>query len=105
MRPGQCRPRRSALRKLTVSNPAISTAHTNPPSRSTTTRCLSPGSAEACASSISAIRIYRGRSATTCPNRAAAKKTVKSNDVFRADNGLLYLIDRLDGLEILESEV
>ena len=29
----------------------------------------------------------------------------KSNDVFRADKGLLYLIDRLDGLEILESEV
>jgi hypothetical protein len=30
---------------------------------------------------------------------------VKSNDVYRADNGLLYLIDRLNGLEILESEV
>jgi hypothetical protein len=39
------------------------------------------------------------------PRPGRGQKTVKSNDVFRADNGLLYLIDRLDGLEILESEV
>ena len=37
------------------------------------------------------------------PGRGQTK--VKSNDVYRADNGLIYLIDRLDGLEILESEV
>jgi len=39
------------------------------------------------------------------PEPGRGQKTVKSNDVYRADNGLLYLIDRLDGLEILESEV
>jgi hypothetical protein len=39
------------------------------------------------------------------PEPGRGQKTVKSNDIFRADNGLLYLIDRLDGLEILESEV
>ena len=39
------------------------------------------------------------------PNPGRGQKTVKSNDVYRAENGLLYLIDRLDGLEILESEV
>jgi hypothetical protein len=37
------------------------------------------------------------------PGRGQTK--VKSNDVYRADNGLIYLVDRLDGLEILESEV
>jgi hypothetical protein len=31
--------------------------------------------------------------------------TVKSNDVFRCEDGLLYLVDRLEGLEILESQV
>ena len=30
---------------------------------------------------------------------------MKSNDVFRSDNGLLYLTDRYDGLEILESQL
>jgi hypothetical protein len=39
------------------------------------------------------------------PEPGRGEKTVKSNDVYRADNGLLYLIDRLDGLEVLESEV
>ena len=39
------------------------------------------------------------------PNPGRGQKTVKSNDIYRAENGLLYLIDRLDGLEILESEV
>ena len=39
------------------------------------------------------------------PTPGRGQKTVKSNDVFRAENGLLYLIDRLDGLEILESEI
>jgi hypothetical protein len=39
------------------------------------------------------------------PEPGQGQKTVKSNDVFRADNGLLYLIDRLNGLEILESAV
>jgi hypothetical protein len=39
------------------------------------------------------------------PEPGRGHKTVKSNDIFRADDGLLYLIDRLDGLEILESEV
>ena len=39
------------------------------------------------------------------PNPGHGQKPVKSNDVYRADNGLLYLIDRLDGLEILESEI
>jgi hypothetical protein len=36
------------------------------------------------------------------PNPGRGQKTVKSNDVYREANGLLYLIDRLDGLEILE---
>jgi hypothetical protein len=33
------------------------------------------------------------------------QKTVQSNDVFRSADGLLYLIDRYDGLEILETQV
>ena len=37
------------------------------------------------------------------PGRGQTK--VKSNDVYRTDNGLIYLIDRLDGLEILECSV
>jgi len=32
------------------------------------------------------------------PEPGRGQKTVKSNDVYRADNGLLYLIDRLDGI-------
>ena len=39
------------------------------------------------------------------PQPGKGQKTVKSNDVFRSDNGLLYLVDRYDGLEILESQV
>jgi hypothetical protein len=39
------------------------------------------------------------------PAPGKGQTTVKSNDVFRAANGLLYLIDRLNGLEILESEL
>jgi hypothetical protein len=30
---------------------------------------------------------------------------VQSNDVFRTDDDKLYLIDRLDGLEILEPQI
>jgi hypothetical protein len=33
------------------------------------------------------------------------QKAVMSNDVFQAKDGTLYLIDRYDGLEILESQV
>jgi hypothetical protein len=33
------------------------------------------------------------------------QKAVQSNDVFRAEDGKLYLVDRLDGLEILESQI
>ena len=39
------------------------------------------------------------------PQPGKGQKTVKSNDVFRSDNGLLYLTDRYDGLEILESQL
>jgi hypothetical protein len=39
------------------------------------------------------------------PSPGLGQKTVKSNDVYRTDNGLIYLIDRLNGLDILESEV
>jgi hypothetical protein len=39
------------------------------------------------------------------PQPGKGQKTVKSNDVFRSDKGLLYLTDRYDGLEILESQV
>jgi hypothetical protein len=39
------------------------------------------------------------------PSPGKGQSTVKSNDVFRAENGLLYLIDRLNGLEILEGEL
>jgi hypothetical protein len=37
------------------------------------------------------------------PGRGQSK--VKSNDVYRTADGLIYLIDRLDGLEILECNV
>lgn len=39
------------------------------------------------------------------PMPGKGQKTVQSNDVFHDENGLLYLIDRLDGLEILETQV
>ena len=39
------------------------------------------------------------------PMPGKGQKVVQSNDVFRRDDGLLFLIDRLDGLEILESQV
>ena len=39
------------------------------------------------------------------PAPGKGQKTVKSNDVFRSEDGLIYLVDRLDGLEILESQV
>ncbi|MGH7768342.1 MAG: LVIVD repeat-containing protein, partial [Candidatus Binatia bacterium] len=39
------------------------------------------------------------------PLPGKSQKTVQSNDVFRAKDGLLYLIDRYDGLEILEPEI
>ena len=39
------------------------------------------------------------------PQPGKDQKAVQSNDVFRADDGKLYLIDRLDGLEILEPQI
>lgn len=39
------------------------------------------------------------------PMPGKGQDTIQSNDVFHAENGLLYLIDRLDGLEILESSL
>lgn len=39
------------------------------------------------------------------PMPGKGQKSVQSNDVFRADDGTLFLMDRLDGLEILESQV
>jgi len=36
------------------------------------------------------------------PTPGAGQKTVQSNDVFLDDDGLIYLVDRLNGLEILE---
>ena len=39
------------------------------------------------------------------PEPGKGQNSVQSNDVYHDENGLLYLIDRLDGLEILESQV
>ena len=39
------------------------------------------------------------------PFPGKGQKAVQSNDVFRCDDGLLFLVDRLDGLEILESRI
>jgi len=39
------------------------------------------------------------------PLPGKGQKVVMSNDVFRRDDGLLFLGDRYDGLEILESEL
>jgi hypothetical protein len=36
------------------------------------------------------------------PTPGLGQKTVQSNDVFVDDNGIIYLIDRLNGLDILE---
>jgi hypothetical protein len=33
------------------------------------------------------------------------QEVVNSNDVFRAEDGLLFLVDRYDGLEVLEAEI
>jgi hypothetical protein len=37
------------------------------------------------------------------PHPGKGQKVVQSNDVFRRNDGLIFLIDRLDGLEILET--
>lgn len=39
------------------------------------------------------------------PLPGKGQTTVKSNDVFRSKDGLIYLVDRLNGLEILESDL
>jgi hypothetical protein len=39
------------------------------------------------------------------PMPGRGQKAVQSNDVFRRDDGVLFLIDRHNGLEILESQV
>ena len=39
------------------------------------------------------------------PMPGTGQKAVQSNDVFRAEDGKLYLVDRLDGLEVLESQL
>jgi hypothetical protein len=39
------------------------------------------------------------------PLPGKGQKTVQSNDVFRRDDGTLFLVDRFDGLEILEPEI
>ena len=39
------------------------------------------------------------------PEPGKGQNSVQSNDVYHDEDGLLYLIDRLDGLEILESQV
>ena len=39
------------------------------------------------------------------PEPGNGQNSVQSNDVFQDDDGLLYLIDRLDGFEILEPRV
>jgi hypothetical protein len=36
------------------------------------------------------------------PEPAAGAKRCQSNDVFQDDRGLIFLIDRIRGLEILE---
>ena len=70
---GRCRSRRSIRRKPLASNRAINTARTNPPSKSMTTKCSSPGSAAACASSTSVILTSRPRSVTTSRPRPRTK--------------------------------
>jgi len=42
---------------------------------------------------------------TYIPKPGKGQKAVQSNDVFHGEDGLLFLMDRLDGLEILESQV
>jgi hypothetical protein len=39
------------------------------------------------------------------PVPGKGQKVVMSNDVFRRDDGVLFLVDRYDGLEILESKI
>ena len=39
------------------------------------------------------------------PLPGRGQKTVQSNDVYHREDGLLFLIDRFDGLEILESQL
>jgi hypothetical protein len=39
------------------------------------------------------------------PSPGKGQTTVKSNDVFHSKDGLLFVIDRLNGLEILETEL
>ena len=39
------------------------------------------------------------------PLPGKGQKTVQSNDVFHRKDGMLFLIDRFDGLEILESDL
>ena len=80
-------------------------ARTNPPSKSTATLSTSPGSAAACAPWISPIRIMPKEVGYYIPNPGKDQNVVMSNDVFHDKDGKLYLMDRYDGLEILESQV
>ncbi len=39
------------------------------------------------------------------PSPGKGQKAPMSNDIFRRDDAMLFLIDRFDGLEILEPEI
>ena len=65
----------------------------------------SPGSAAACARWTCPTPISPRKSGYYVPEPGKGQNSVQSNDVYHDENGLLYLIDRLDGLEILEPQV
>ncbi|WZB60422.1 hypothetical protein WJ970_20650 [Achromobacter xylosoxidans] len=67
--------------------------------------CPSPGSRAACDCWTSAIRSGRAKWAATSPTRLTGCERASSNDVTTDDRGLLYLLDRQRGLDIIESSV
>ena len=50
------------------------------------------------------VRAARGR-ALSCPTRRRARTRASSNDVTIDDRGLIYLVDRIDGVDIIETSV
>ena len=66
---------------------------------------MSPGSAAACGPLTSPIPIFPKKSATIFRKPGKGHNVVMSNDVFHDKDGKLYLIDRYEGLEILEPQI
>ena len=65
----------------------------------------SRGSRKGCGSSTSPTRSRRRRSAHYLPDAPKGAERASSNDVTIDDRGLIYLVDRIRGVDIIETSV